>query len=344
MGALVIYLVLLVVIVSIFCIVANCLENSQYEDYGNLPKRLRRIGISSTLGLFILVAAFGCFYYVEEQENAVVETFGVPTLVQEAGPHFKIPFIQKVEKVDTIIQGMTIGYTEGDNESLENESLMITNDYNFVNVDFYIEYQVSSPIDYHYSVKEPEVVLKNILLASIRSIVSNYSVDAVLTTEKGKIQSDIKERVLKSLDEENIGLTVTNVVIQDAEPPTEEVIAAFKDVETAKQQMETKINEANKYTAEKIPASDAEVDKILQDAETQKETRINEAEQQVAMFNAMYEEYVKDKETTKKRMFFEAMEELLPDLKVIVNGSEMELNGLYPIENFVTNNITNGGK
>lgn len=322
---------------------ANSIKHKKNDyDYEKISNVIRICSIAVPLGIFVIFSIFNSFYSIGEQENAIVETFGKPELVEESGIHFKIPFIQSVERVDTTIQGIAIGYDEKSNESVENECLMITNDYNFVNIDFFVEYVVSDPIAYTYNVKDPNEVLENVIQASIRSTVSNYSVDEVLTTGKVQIQTDIKDMVIKDLEYKDIGITLINVTIQDSEPPTKEVIAAFKSVETAKQGKETKINEAKKYASEKLPANEADVDKILQDAQTQKETRINEAKQQIAMFEAMYEEYAKDKETTMRRMFFEVMEEILPDLKIIVNGTEMSINGLYPFGSFSTNQ-DNGG-
>ena len=119
-----------------------------------------------------------------------------------------------------------------------------------------------------------------------------------------------------------------NLTIQDAEPPTAEVLAAFKDVENAKQGKATALNNANKYRSEQIPAAEAQADQIYRQAEAAKEARINESNGQVARFNAMYEEYVKFPGITKQRMYYEAMEELLPGLKVILtdeNGNKLNM-------------------
>lgn len=345
MKGLIVFICILFVI-SLVCLAVSKWMEKCYEEEGKFEicrEILPKVGIFAPIVLFAIVSIFNSVYSIGEQENAIVKTFGKLELVEESGIHFKIPYIQSVEKVNTTIQGMAVGYNEDSNESVEDECLMITSDYNFVNVDFFVEYVVSDPIAYKYNVEEPDEVFKNIVQASIRATVSNYTVDEVLTTGKVQIQTDIKASVIKELEEKDIGITLMNVAIQDSEPPTQEVIDAFKAVETAKQNKETKINEAKKYESEKLPANDADVDKIIQSAKTQKETRINEAKQQVAMFEAMYEEYVKDKLTTMRRMFFETMEEILPDLKVIIDGSEMNINGLYPIENFSTNNITSNG-
>lgn len=316
-------------------------KKNEIEKLLNIFSRAR---IIFPISLFVICSLVSAFYTIGEQEKAIVTTFGVPTVVDGTGIQVKIPFIQKVKKIDTTIQGMPIGYSEKGELPIEEECLMITSDYNFVNIDFYVEYVISDPIQYVYGVEKPVDVFKNVVQSSIRSVVSNYTVDEVLTTGKSQIQSDVMEMVLNDLEEKNIGIALTNVIVQDSEPPTDEVIQAFKAVETAKQQKETKINEAKKYSSEKLPANEADVDKILQEANTQKEKRINEAKQQVALFNAMYEEYVKDKETTKKRMFFETIEDIVPDLNVIIDGTN-NLNVFYPFNNTLESSVItdNGG-
>jgi len=143
-------------------------------------------------------------------------------------------------------------------------------------------------------------------------------VDDVITSGKNQIQAEIKEKIMNRMDEEDLGVQLVNLTIQDAEPPTAEVLAAFKDVENAKQGSETAVNNANKYRSEQIPAAEAQADQILKQAEADKQSRINEATGQVARFNAMYEEYSKFPGITKQRMYYEAMEDLLPGLKVIL--------------------------
>ena len=152
----------------------------------------------------------------------------------------------------------------------------------------------------------------------IRDTIGLYPVDDVITSGKSQIQSEIKSKIMDRMEQEDLGIQLVNLTIQDAEPPTAEVMTAFKDVENAKQGSETAVNNANKYRSEQIPAAEAQADQILQQAEADKQSRINEATGQVARFNAMYEEYSKFPGITKQRMYYEAMEELLPGLKVIL--------------------------
>lgn len=284
------------------------------------------------------------YYSIQEEEQAVVCTFGSPKAVTTPGLHFKIPFIQTVTKVNTTIQGFSIGYHATGEEA---DALMITSDYNFIFVDFYAEYRVTDPVKALYASENPELILKNIAQNCIRTTIGSYSVDSVLTTGKNEIQSNIKQMILDKLENYDIGIQLVNITIQDATPPTVEVENAFKEVETAKQGKETALNNANKYRNEQIPEAEAEADKILQDAEASKQERINEANGQVARFNSMYQEYVKYPEVTKKRMFYEAMEDVLPQIKVIIQGKDGSTNTILPLDSFVSDDSSGnafGGK
>ena len=293
------------------------------------------LGICALIAV-VLVLIFGSTYQIREQEQAVLITLGQASAVTEPGLHFKIPFIQSVRKVNTTIQGFSIGYDIDDyNNSTANESLMITSDYNFVNVDFFVEYRYSDPVKALYASREPVNILKNISQSCIRTVISSYTVDDVLTTGKNEIQAAIKSRIIDQLDQQDLGIQLVNITIQDSEPPTVEVMEAFKAVETAKQGKETALNNANKYRNEQLPQAQARVDGIIKDAEARKTERINEATAQVARFNAMYEEYVKNPTITRQRMFFETMEEVLPDLKVIIESPSGDMQTIYPIEPFV---------
>lgn len=297
------------------------------------PVSGRMIGIVIAV-VVIAFLALNSTYQIREQEQAVLITLGRAQAVTEPGLHFKIPLIQKVRKVNTTIQGFALGYNLDSNASEVDDSLMITNDYNFVNVDFFVEYRVSDPVKALYASEEPVAILRNISQSCVRTVIGSYTVDDVLTTGKNEIQAAIKEMILERLEEQDIGISLVNITIQDSEPPTERVMEAFKAVETAKQGKETALNNANKYRNEQLPLAQAQADGIIKDAEARRTERINEATAQVARFNAMYEEYIKNPAVTKERMFYEAMEEVLPELKVIIESPNGDTQTIYPIEPF----------
>ncbi len=328
--------------------------NSSGNEESNNQNKTAKGGGGNSVGrlaaviaalLVLAVLAFGSVYSIGEQEQGVVTTFGNAGSVVTSGLHFKIPFVQRVTKVNTTILGFPIGYRSGSDENasqeqIDDESLMITSDFNFVNVDFYVEYKVSDPVKYLYHSKQPQQILKNIAQSCIRNIISNYAVDDVITTGKSKIQAEIKEMIIEKLEEQDIGLMLVNISMQDAEPPTEAVIEAFKAVETAKQGKETAINNANKYRNEKIPEASAKADRITQDAEAAKQERVNEGIAQAARFNEMFAEYEKNPLLTKQRMFYEAMEEVLPGVKLIIDDGSGNLNKTLYLDELQLEDIT----
>ncbi len=305
---------------------------------GKSPKSLGKFFGILALVVIVLATAFSSFYIVKENEQVVLTMFGKVVDVKSAGAYFKIPFVQNVTHVDTTTKGLQIGYRTSDEEdgdgmtTIPEESTMITSDFNFVDVDFYLEYRVSDPVTYLYASDETEAILKNMAQACIRTVVSNYPVDEVITTGKSQIQADIRDMLNKKLSKNNIGFQVVNLTIQDAEPPTSEIVAAFKSVETAKQGKETAINNARKYENEKIPAAAAQADKIVQEAEATKASRIAEAQGQVARFNEMYAEYVKNPLITKQRIFYETMEDVLPTVKLYITDEGTQK--MLPLESF----------
>ena len=304
-------------------------------------KKFFKIILIVLAAVVVIVAASSCFYTVDDKQQAVVTTFGRVSDITDAGLHFKLPFgIQQVQKVDVnVYQKIELGYsTTGEDIYAvnEKESTMITGDYNIVNVDFFVEYKITDPVQYLYSSNDPELILRNLIQSQVRNVVGSSTVDAVLTDGKENIQSQVKDLVTQILAEYDIGLTLVDVRIQDSEPPTMDVIEAFKAVETAKQQAETVVNDAKAYQNAQLPDAQAQADKLIQNAQYLKQARINEAIQQVAMFNAMYEEYAQNPQITRSRMYYETISEILPGVKLYINtGSSDSVDMLLPLESIV---------
>ena len=276
-------------------------NNAFHADFGGGKKKVYRPADSKRIGRYVLIAILAMVltigvltsvYTVDDKQQAVITTFGRVTDITDAGLHFKLPFgIQKVYKVDVnVYQKIELGYyTDANGVTVSNpsENTMITGDYNIVNVDFYVEYKVSDPVAYLFSSNNPELILRNLIQSQVRNVVGSSSVDAVLTDGKEDIQRQVKDLVTQILQEYNIGLTLVDVRIQDAEPPTQAVNEAFKGVETAKQNAEAVVNDALAYQNSRIPEAEAQADQLIKNAEYLRAARINEANEQVAMFNAM---------------------------------------------------------
>jgi len=312
------------------------------ENTKSIPKKVLRIVLLAAAALAVLIAVMTCFYTVDDKQQAVVTTLGKVSDITDPGLHFKLPFgLQQVDKVDVnVYQKIELGYVtnkDGSTTTNAGESAMITGDYNIVNVDFFVEYKISDPVAYLYSSNDPELILRNLIQSQVRNVVGSSNVDSVLTDGKENIQMQVKELVAEILQEYDIGLTLVDVRIQDSEPPTVDVIEAFKSVETAKQKAEAVVNEAIAYKNAQLPNAQAQADQLISNAEYLKTKRINEAIQQVAMFSAMYEEYAQNPDITKSRMYYEAISEILPDVKLYINtaeeGSDVQM--LLPLESLV---------
>lgn len=294
-------------------------------------KVLQAVGIA-VLALFVVITLFNSIYVLQEDEYAVIRTFGATQVVEQPGIKLKIPYLQEMRKVSKAAKQFSVGYDLSTGESVNSESFMITKDYNFVNVDFYFEYLITDPVKYFYASESPEDIIKNLAQSYIRDTVGVHSVDDVLTTGKYEIQTTVKTLLQERLEQEDIGITVTNAVIQDAEVPTAEVTQAFKNVEDAKQGMETAINNANADANTRLPKARADADKIIKDAQARKEALVAEAEGQAARFNSLYNEYINYPLITKQRMFYETMEAVLPFMKIYITDGSTQT--LLPLDKF----------
>ena len=301
-------------------------------------KKLVRWGVP-IIAVILLISLFStAFYTVSDKEVAVVTTFGEVTSVKSAGIHFKLPFgVQKAYHVGVNeIKSLEIGYRSDTNASITDESMMITGDFNIVNIDFFVEYRISDPVKYLFGANDPESMLKMLIQSQIRNVVGSYEIDPILTGSKEEIQSRIKDLTFDELENYDIGLALVDIKIQDCEPPTKAVSEAFAAVKNADSGAKTAVNNANAYKNAKEAEAEAKVNQILENAEYLKQARINEAKEEVAMFNAMYDEYVKYPAVTRSRMYYEFLESVLPGLKIYVDASE---NGdtvkLLPLEELV---------
>ena len=306
-------------------------------------KKIKMFILPAIIVVILAILALTSVYTVNDKQQAVVTTFGKVTSIEDPGIHIKLPFgIQEATLVNVNeLQSIEIGFRTGNNNDdmtvIESESKMISGDYNIVNCDFFVEYKISDPVKYLYSSEDPADILKSLVQSHIRNVISSYDVDTILTTGKSEIQAKIKEGIQNELAVYDLGLILTDIRLQDSEPPTVEVQEAFKEVETAKQDKDTAINVALAYQNSELPLAQAEADKLIQNAEYLKQDRINQANIQVAMFNAMYDQYKLNPDITKKRMFYEALEKVLPEAKVYIDTSEDgSTQKLLPIESFVT--------
>jgi len=222
----------------------------------------------------------------------------------------------------------------GQYRAINQESLMLTGDENIVDAEMIVQYKVKSPEAYLFDIVKPRLTVREAAEASLRTVVGRHNIDESLTSGKLKIQEETKALLQEILDKYGAGIQVVAVQLQDVSPP-EQVLGAFKDVASAKEDKNRMINQAEGYRNDLIPKARGEAEARIRNAEGFKQARTKRAEGDVAKFKSMLKEYRKAKNITKKRLYLETMEEILPGVeKVIVpdgdNGNVLNLLNLNP--------------
>ena len=273
------------------------------------------------VGILVLWLATG-IYIVGPDEVGVVRTFGKFTRVVQSGLNWKFP--APIEIVDTPkvteVKRIEIGFRtlkNGQYRTVEKESLMLTGDENIVDAEMIVQYKIKDPVAYLFRIVGPELTVREAAEASLRTVVGRNKIDETLTTGKFTIQEETKNQLQSILDNYNSGINVVAVQLQDVSPP-KEVIGAFKDVASAKEDKNRMINQAEGYRNDVIPKARGEAEAMIRDAEGFKESRVKRAEGDATKFTTILKEYRKAKSITEKRLYLETMEKVLPDIEKII--------------------------
>ena len=280
------------------------------------------MGAFPLIGIALVLWMLTGIYVVGPDEVGVVQTFGKYSRAAQSGLNYHFPF--PIEKVSTPkvteVKRIEIGFrTVGKNQyqTIARESLMLTGDENIVDAEMIVQYKIKDPVAYTFNFIEPELTVRQASEASLRTVIGRHNIDEALTSGKFMIQEESKELIQNILDKYNTGILVVAVQLQDVSPP-EQVIAAFKDVASAKEDKNRMVNQAEGYRNDIIPKARGEAQAEIREAEGYKEARIARAEGDVSKFNAVLKEYRKSKEVTETRMFLETAEEILSDREKII--------------------------
>ena len=298
------------------------------------------------VGLILLWLATG-IYIVGPDEVGVVRTFGKFTRVVQSGLNWKFP--APIETVDTPkvteVKRIEIGFRtlkNGQYRTVEKESLMLTGDENIVDAEMIVQYKIKDPVAYLFRIVGPELTVREAAEASLRTVVGRNRIDETLTTGKFTIQEETKNQLQSILDNYNSGIHVVAVQLQDVSPP-KEVIGAFKDVASAKEDKNRMINQAEGYRNDVIPKARGEAEAMIRDAEGFKESRVKRAEGDATKFTTILKEYRKAKSITEKRLYLETMEKVLPDIEKII-VPDKDSGNMLNLLNLNTGKTTGGKK
>ena len=296
------------------------------EAQQRIEQMLPNIKNLIVIGL-VVVLGFSSFFQIDPEEVGVITRFGKYTRTVEPGLNFKMPFAEKVYKVPVENQQkLEFGFrtTSADvkseyrrSKSEREESLMLTGDLNLASVEWVVQYRIDNAYNYLFKVRNPELTLRAISESAMRQIVGNRTVNEVLTVGRAEIGGKLEELIQEICREYHMGVKIDQVVLQDVNPP-DPVKGAFNAVNEAQQEKETLINKAKSEYNKVIPRASGQAEETIQKAEGYATERVNMAQGEVARFNAIYKEYIKAPEVTKRRIYLETMSNVIPQIGNVI--------------------------
>jgi membrane protease subunit HflK len=305
-----------------------------FDEIGDKLKRLKGFKLPGgtkiiVLLLLILWLASG-IYFVQPDEIGVVKRFGAFAYTTQPGPHYHLPFpfesamkpkVTRIRRIEVGFRtpGRVTAYQPGQIREVPDEALMLTGDENIVSVHFIVQYKIKDPVDFLFNVYAQDETVKAAAEAAMRAVIGDNKIDTALTAGKFEIQNATKDYLQGILDKYGLGVEVVAVQLQDVHPPNE-VVDAFKDVASAREDRSRIINEAEAYRNDILPKARGQAAVVVNAAKAYKESAILEANGEASRFLAVLEEYRKAPEITRKRLYIEAMEDILanPELKKLI--------------------------
>ncbi|MFQ6037302.1 MAG: FtsH protease activity modulator HflK [Candidatus Aminicenantales bacterium] len=316
------------------------------NDYPSMEIRLPKIrpGIIKLIvgGIVLLVLVFGSFYQVSPEEMGVILRFGKFVRTSGPGLHLKMPLgIEKLIKVPvqrqlkmefgfrTVRPGIRTEYRV--TPEVEKEAIMLTGDLNVAVVEWIVQYKIKDPYKYLFKLRDAESTFRYMNEAVVRKVVGDNSVDEVITIGRARIAMEAKEELQKLCDLYEIGIEVNQLILQDVNPP-DPVKPSFNEVNEALQEKERKINEAWAEYNQEIPKARGEAAQMIQAAEGYATERVNNAQGDAERFKAIYREYARAPLVTRKRLYLEAINEILPKVERKIIFDEKQKN-ILPLLN-----------
>lgn len=328
---------------------------------GNVGGGMRATFFFGALMLVLLVWLATGFYTVDPDEQALVRVFGRVTGISQQGLHWRAP--TPIGRHDTVkvtqVRRMEVGFRSMPNSVVRTdpvEALMITGDENIVDVEMVVLYRISNINDYILKIRDPGdadrgigdrpdgQTLKDVSEVALRGVIGRRPIDDVLTAERAVIEQEVKDEMIRLLNDYRSGILIEQVQLQTVKAP-DQVQDAFDDVVRAKEDKERFSNEAQAYAADIIPRAEGNAERILNEARAFEAQRINEAQGRAAEFLAILREYSQAEDITRERLYLEAMERILPNVKkfVIDNDAGGDLLQFLPLDTLQQPQSVQGG-
>ncbi len=296
------------------------------DFFRDLRKRVPALGIV-VIVIALVYIALNSFYIVGPEEIGVIRRFGRVVRTTSPGPHLMIPVVEnvlrpqvtKVHRIEvgfkTIDPGPPARYT-----SVDQEALMLTGDENIVAVEFIVQFKIKDPVAFLFNVRDQRKTIRDAAEAAMREVVGKTKIGDILTQGRLEVQQETRRLLQNILDKYDAGISVITVQLQDVLPPRQ-VVAAFKDVASAREDREKAVEQAEGYRNDIIPKAKGNAEKIINAAMAYREATINKAKGDVSHFLQVLKEYRKARDITRKRIYIDTMEEVLGNMdKFIVDG------------------------
>jgi membrane protease subunit HflK len=303
-------------------------------NLGNLFKKLDKSGkfrpsVWILVVIVILVWLASGFFTVEPYEKGLIKLFGKYNRQVEQGLRYHWPW--PFESVIKVNYTQTRQFDVGVGNRSE-EATMLTGDENIVNLQFMVLYKVDEPVAYAFNVYDPEKAVRDAAISAMREVIGRNTIDGALTENRADIQEDTKNTLQAMMDKYKTGITIDNVELQDVHVP-QDVIQAFKDVTSAREDAERSVNEATGYRNNKIPDAEARAYAIVAQAQAYKAERVNQARGEAERFLALLAEYKKAPDITRERLLLEAMDNTLPTVNkfVLPRGLNRQILPILPL-------------
>ncbi|MBF0122280.1 MAG: FtsH protease activity modulator HflK [Candidatus Omnitrophica bacterium] len=273
------------------------------------------------LVIFGAIFLFSSFYSVGPDEVGVIRRFGQYIRTESPGLHWRWPF--NIEKLNIVkvqrVMKEEFGFrttradvqTEYSNANYQEESLMLTGDFNVLDVTWVVQFKIQDPVKLLFNVREPKAIIRDISEAVMRQVIGDSSVTEALTTRRIEIALEVQKKLQDILDLYDAGIQIQSVILQDVNPP-ETVKASFNEVNEAKQEMEKAVNQAWEAYNKSVPRARGVAEKTVQEAEGYAVKRVNQAKGDAMKFIATWEAYKMAKDVTVKRIYLETLQDVLP--------------------------------
>ncbi len=293
------------------------------------PQEIVRAALIGFAVLVVLIAVFTSYYTVAPEEEAVVLRFGSYISTAPPGLHFKLPFgIDQAIKVPvTEVRKEEFGFRtitaarRSQFSKQDLESIMLTGDLNIADVEWVVQYKIKDARDWVFNVLDREETIRDLSESIMRAVVGDYTVTEVLTLKRGEVADKVRDALQERLDSYKLGVHVITVKLQNALPP-EKVRASFNDVNEAQQERSQLENEAKREYNKVIELARGDAKRQISEAEGYQADRVNRAEGDVARFRELVKQYQAAKDVTRRRLYLETLERVLPKVKrvLVVDG------------------------